>query len=90
MPTYEYECKKSGKKFEFFQDMKDKPLETCPDCGGPVRRLISSGAGLIFKGEGFYSTDYKNKGVPPAVPECGRSSPCCGRETPCDTPGCKK
>jgi len=61
MPTYEYRCKKCGHEFEAFQSMMEKPLKKCPNCGGTVKRLISSGAGLIFKGSGFYITDYKNK-----------------------------
>ena len=68
MPTYDYECEKCGKSFEAFQSMKDKPFETCPEntCGieewshGKVRRLIGTGAGLIFKGSGFYITDYRS------------------------------
>lgn len=60
MPTYEYACLKCGKDFEVFQSMKDAPLKQC-SCGkkGKVRRKIGSGAGLIFKGTGFYHTDYK-------------------------------
>ncbi|MBN2103213.1 zinc ribbon domain-containing protein [bacterium] len=61
MPNYEYECKSCGHRFTQFQNMKDKPLTECPQCSGPVRRLISGGAGVIFKGSGFYATDYKNK-----------------------------
>ncbi|MGE5805283.1 MAG: FmdB family zinc ribbon protein, partial [Ignavibacteria bacterium] len=49
-----------GNKFEIFQSMKDEPVKTCPKCGGKVKRLIGSGAGPIFKGTGFYQTDYKN------------------------------
>ena len=62
MPTYEYSCLKCGKEFEAFQPMKDAPLKVCT-CGkkGKVRRKIGGGAGLIFKGTGFYQTDYKNK-----------------------------
>ncbi|MFT3780418.1 MAG: zinc ribbon domain-containing protein [Nibricoccus sp.] len=62
MPTYEYSCLKCGKDFEVFQSMKDAPLTQCT-CGkkGKVRRKIGGGAGLIFKGSGFYITDYKNK-----------------------------
>jgi len=59
MPTYEYECKNCGYKFEKIQKMKDKPLEKCPKCHGSIRRLIGAGAGIIFKGSGFYETDYK-------------------------------
>lgn len=61
MPTYEYECPTCNKKFEQLQKITDPPLKKCPTCGGHVRRLISSGVGLIFKGSGFYCTDYKNK-----------------------------
>lgn len=59
MPTYEYKCNKCGYVFEQFQKITDKPLEKCPKCKGAVKRLISSGAGIIFKGKGFYQTDYK-------------------------------
>jgi putative FmdB family regulatory protein len=61
MPTYEYACQKCGHKFEAFQSITEKPLKKCPNCSGPVKRLISPGAGLIFKGSGFYITDYKKK-----------------------------
>lgn len=61
MPTYEYECEKCGKKFEAFQSIMAEPLTGCPKCKGSVKRLISSGIGVIFKGSGFYQTDYKNK-----------------------------
>ncbi len=61
MPTYEYECLGCGINFEAFQKMSDDALKECPQCKGKVKRLISSGAGLIFKGSGFYATDYKNK-----------------------------
>ena len=60
MPTYDYICKKCG-KFEVFQKMSDKPIKKCPKCKGKVKRLISSGSGIIFKGKGFYCTDYKKK-----------------------------
>ena len=60
MPTYDYKCLKCDKRFEIFQSMKDEPLKNCPDCGGEIKRLIGSGAGTIFKGTGFYHTDYKN------------------------------
>jgi putative FmdB family regulatory protein len=59
MPTYEYECTKCGHTFEAFQSMKDEPLSSCPKCRGRVRRLIQGGIGIIFKGSGFYTTDYK-------------------------------
>ncbi len=62
MPTYEYKCTKCGHVFEAFQKMSDAPLKQCPKCNGPVERLISGGTGLIFKGSGFYITDYKKSG----------------------------
>ena len=61
MPTYEYECEKCGHKFEEFQSIMAEPLKKCPKCNGKVRRLIGAGSGLIFKGSGFYATDYKKK-----------------------------
>ena len=69
MPTYEYHCDKCGRDFEKFQSMSDKALTTCPKdrCTlktwgkGKVRKLISSGAGLLFKGSGFYITDYRSE-----------------------------
>jgi len=61
MPTYEYECTKCGYEFERFQNMSDEPLKRCPKCRCKVRRLIGSGAGIIFKGSGFYETDFRSK-----------------------------
>lgn len=61
MPTYEYECRQCGHRFEKFQSMKDEPLKKCEKCGGDVRRLIGTGAGILFKGSGFYQTDYRSK-----------------------------
>jgi putative FmdB family regulatory protein len=63
MPTYEYECKICSHHFEVFQSMSDEPVKKCPECGKEVRRLISGGVGVIFKGSGFYVTD-KDKSVP--------------------------
>ena len=75
MPTYEYECQKCRKTFEIFQSMKDTALETCPKdhCRmrkwgkGKVKRLLGTGAGLIFKGSGFYITDYRSEGYKQAA-----------------------
>jgi putative FmdB family regulatory protein len=68
MPTYEYACQKCGHHFEQFQSMRDVPLRKCPKCHKPgLKRLIGGGAGLIFKGSGFYITDYKNKGMAKAA-----------------------
>ena len=64
MPTYEYRCLKCKKKFEQLQSMSEPALKKCIHCRGKVERLIGSGAGLIFKGSGFYITDYKKKSTP--------------------------
>jgi putative FmdB family regulatory protein len=68
MPTYEYSCQKCGITFELFQSMRDAPLKICT-CGkkGKVKRLVGRGAGIIFKGSGFYETDYKRRPVRPAA-----------------------
>jgi putative FmdB family regulatory protein len=70
MPTYHYVCSKCDHEFELFQPMTAEPLEVCPkeQCGrkrwgkGKVKRVLSGGAGLIFKGSGFYTTDYRSEG----------------------------
>jgi putative FmdB family regulatory protein len=59
MPTYDYKCSNCGDTFEHFQKMTDGPLEECNICGGKLKRLIGAGLGPIFKGSGFYQTDYK-------------------------------
>src|SRR6478672_4972728 len=60
MPTYEYQCTACGHAFEKFQSIKAAPIKKCPECGkSKVRRLIGTGAGLLFKGSGFYITDYR-------------------------------
>lgn len=62
MPTYEYACEACGHKFEEFQSITAKPTTKCPKCGKKkVKRLISAGAGFIFKGSGFYITDYRDE-----------------------------
>ncbi len=61
MPTYEYECTKCNARFEAFQKITDAPGAVCPKCGKNAKRLISPGGGVIFKGSGFYETDYKKK-----------------------------
>lgn len=61
MPTYEYECTQCAHTFEAFQKITDKSLTKCPKCKKKLRRLIGGGAGIIFKGSGFYATDYKKK-----------------------------
>ena len=63
MPTYDYLCEKCEHRFEFFQSMNDAKLTDCPkeDCDGTVKRLLGTGAGIIFKGGGFYETDYRSE-----------------------------
>ncbi len=84
MPTYEYHCEKCKKNFELFQSMKDDALTTCPreQCRqktwgkGKVRRLLGTGAGIIFKGSGFYITDYRSEGYKEAAKsEASASAP---------------
>ena len=62
MPTYDYRCTKCKETFEAFQSITAPPLELCPTCGEKVVRIISGGAGLLFKGDGFYITDYRSEG----------------------------
>ena len=62
MPTYEYKCPKCGTVFERFQKITSKPELPCPKCGAKAERLISGGSGIVFKGSGFYETDYKRAG----------------------------
>jgi len=82
MPTYEYHCEKCKKDFDLFQSMKDNAVTTCPKekCRqrtwgkGKVRRLLGTGAGLIFKGSGFYITDYRSEGYKQAAKSDASSS----------------
>lgn len=60
MPTYDYECSDCGHAFEAFHSMSAQSISVCPECDGTVRRLIGTGAGLLFKGSGFYQTDYRS------------------------------
>jgi putative FmdB family regulatory protein len=62
MPTYEYVCESCGQECEFFQRISEEPKTICEKCGGRLARLVSAGSGLIFKGSGFYITDYKRNG----------------------------
>ncbi|MBF0485552.1 MAG: zinc ribbon domain-containing protein [Candidatus Omnitrophica bacterium] len=80
MPTYEYECNACGHAFEALQSMAEPKLTDCPQCGKKkLSRLIGSGSGVIFKGSGFYETDYKKKSAPksdkPASP-CAKADSC--------------
>ena len=82
MPTYEYHCLKCDKNFEVFQSMKDEAFKTCPEAQcqmspwghGEVKRLLGTGAGLIFKGSGFYITDYRSEGYKQAAKKEGGDS----------------
>lgn len=60
MPTYDYKCLECDYRFELLQSMTAEPVKLCPKCSGKVKRLIGAGSGPIFKGTGFYQTDYKN------------------------------
>ena len=89
MPNYDYECQKCATRFEVFQSMNDAKLTDCPDasCGGTVKRLLGTGGGIIFKGAGFYQTDYRSSsyeagakqeksGAKSAAATCGKAD-CC-------------
>lgn len=87
MPNYDYECPNCDKKFEIFQSMNAERLTKCPECGkSGLKRLIGSGAGIIFKGSGFYCTDYRSgsyekdrkKDIEAANAPCGKSPACEG------------
>ena len=82
MPTYDYACEKCGHEFEVFQSMNDPRLTKCPvkGCRGKVQRKIGTGAGFVFKGSGFYITDYRSEGYKAAAkndapPSSGDSKP---------------
>src|SRR5436190_23948868 len=98
MPTYEYVCAKCGHEFEKIQPMADKSLTTCPKeiCAqekwgrGPVKRKMSGGAGLIFKGSGFYITDYRSEGYKQrAKKESESAKPATGGESKAPAPATK-
>lgn len=80
MPTYEYECLSCKHKFEILQSITAKPKTKCPECGKKLKKLISSSAGFIFKGKGFYATDYKKASKPSesaAVASCPKAKDGC-------------
>lgn len=75
MPTYDYQCQACGHSWELFQSMNDDPVKSCPKCKKrKAKRLLGLGAGIIFKGTGFYETDYKNKKPEKNKGESGSSS----------------
>lgn len=82
MPTYEYECANCNKIFDVFQKMSDKPLDKCPKCHKKISRLIGGGSGVIFKGSGFYATDYRKPSVKSALPK-GKPAACPQAKTGC-------
>src|ERR1700741_2021835 len=75
MPTYEYRCPECGTDFEKFQRMSDEPVAECPECGAQAQRRLSAGAGLLFKGNGFYITDYRGEGYKKAAAADRGSAP---------------
>jgi putative FmdB family regulatory protein len=85
MPTYEYECPE-GHTFEKFQKMTDKARTKCPACGKPATRKISGGAGLVFRGSGFYITDYGKDGKGPRKDGAEGGSDSSSSEKPSDKP----
>ncbi len=78
MPTYEYRCER-GHTFELFHSIKDETPKTCPQCGAPAKRVPAGGAGLLFRGSGFYITDYRSKSYKERAkadrPDTGGSEP---------------
>src|SRR3954451_490445 len=75
MPTYEYQCENCGHRFEKFQSIKAAPIRKCPECGkNSVKRLLGTGAGIIFKGSGFYTTDYRSESYQKAAKSDSPSS----------------
>ena len=85
MPTYEYECRRCGHKFELFQSIKSQPKAECPKCSGSAKRLIGTGGGIIFKGPGFYATDYRKSSSKDREEKKGTPGSC-----PKDCSGCDK
>ena len=87
MPTYQYECSGCGHALEVFQSMNDKRLTKCPECKkNKLQRLIGTGSGIIFKGSGFYETDYKQKPAPAGAAKgaSGKQKP--GKEGKSESP----
>ena len=96
MPTYDYKCPKCGTLFERVQKMKDPHVAKCPKCGAKAERQLSGGHGIVFKGSGFYETDYKRAGEKKDTKEGAKDStaspgspPSTGTSGPSSTPGSK-
>jgi putative FmdB family regulatory protein len=86
MPTYEYECSACGHRYELFQSITAKPVKKCPSCHRPTaKRLIGAGAGIIFKGSGFYATDYRSEGYKTAAKAETESTTAVKKETSSET-----
>jgi putative FmdB family regulatory protein len=75
MPTYEYQCQQCRKRHEAFQLITAKPMTKCPKCAGRWKRLLGSGSGFLFKGSGFYTTDYRSKSYQDAKKKDQPSTP---------------
>lgn len=78
MPTYDYKCPKCGTRFERFQKITEPAVARCPKCGAKAERQISGGHGIVFKGSGFYETDYKRKGEKKGGKNGAKDSPSSG------------
>lgn len=91
MPTYEYECGSCGKRHEVFQSITSKPLRKCPACGkSKLKRLIGAGSSIIFRGSGFYQTDYRSDGYKKAAKaESDSASGAAKTEKAADKPAAK-
>jgi putative FmdB family regulatory protein len=85
MPIHEYKCKACGGRTEALQKLRDKPIQKCPKCGGPLIKLISSPA-IQFKGSGFYITDYAHKNIPTKEEKARDTAPA---DKPADKPESK-
>lgn len=90
MPNYDYECQKCGHRFEVFQSMNDPKLTDCPEdsCDGQVKRLLGTGGGIIFKGAGFYQTDYRSSSYQAAAKADSGSSSAKSDGGGCSKAGC--
>lgn len=90
MPTYTYSCESCGHRYDAFQSMTVEPDKICPECGGPIARLIGAGAGVVFKGSGFYVTDYRKDNGSKSRSESSESSGSSGGKESGGTDSAKK